>query len=790
LGDSHFCRLSGAAGGPSVSQVPGGGNSLTTSGVGAFGACSVESSYPAPGQRDVPRNTSIMITFKEELKLDTVCVDASENACECGTAECNRINPVAIRIFKTDLGDACGDFSCPSPNGNNTEVAVSVSADKKTLVLIPTEFLGSVNGETPYTVKFSNRVQKKDGTSMFKNCSVDLAEWDFLVSNTLDLTPPLVAPAGIFPLPDNEQDLTLQVVPATAAFGSITVNSCPKIYSPATIESISPATATVTLNYRGTLDKFRVSVPAGAPNKAQLFDEDNNILGLADFSDSGEAVFANYLTINAQDHPEGSLWEISFKPEQLADTLQVNEEVYVFASNNLYNNIEVPARIVDGTLVCGTTVQAARIQAKLSGHPDINVDRNNSRVVISAKVAGASGNDIILESTNNTALSIQPMSGGVDRDESGEARDKKDRPMNSALQLNFNEAVNPLSVSGTSVEVQDYIRVLNARATSSPAGAVCSVPSDCKSYKCENNACIGDFLGGKFTVSNNYRTVEFLSDKECGLNGCGEKIYCLPANSHLAVELQAADLKTCSSNADCLAYAPFSSCLPTAFLYNTCQNPDGKNYPAANISTLNGIIDAATNSLDGNRDKYADGPLDFYNDNFSPSINTGNKDKYKWSFYINDQIMVNPPEITEILPGSGQQGASSTAPIRVSFNTLMLNSSIKSGSSIVKSGTSTQVHRLVNLSSLSPTALGYWIGSENLDVAPLDGEPDITIINISHSPFPESLTFKTQVGSGVKDIYQNCYKPSTGPGCIATPELPSCCFGSPTDILGQDGSCQ
>lgn len=801
-------RLSGAAGGGPGSQVPAGGNVLTTPGLGAFGACSVESSYPSPGQRDVPRNTAIMVTFKEELKLETVCQDSSGNSCACGTSDCNKINPVAIRLFKTDLGDSCSDFSCPNPNGNNTEIAVSVSSDNKTLVLTPIEFLGSVNGETPYTIKFSNRLQKKDGSSMFKNCSSDLAEWDFLVSNSLDLEPPLVALAGIFPLPDNEKDLNLQVVPATPAFGSITVNSCPQVYSAAILESVTPSSASVTLNYQGALEQFKVSVPAGSPNKAQLFDGNNNLLGLADFSSSGAVTFPNFLTLSAENHPEGSLWTISLTPEKLADTLRINDEVYVFAKDSLFNNIRVPDSCLaegsdDNQAVEGEsqrlqlvtegdplTDMAASLQAKISGHPDINVNRENETIAIRAKVAGMSGNGIILETSNPAALAIQPMSGGADRKESNEPRDKKDRPMNSALQLNFNESVNPLTVSGTALEVKDYIRVVNARATSSPAGAVCALPADCRSYKCENNTCVGDFLGGKFTVSNNYRTVEFLSDKECGLNGCGEKIYCLPANSHLAVELQAADLKTCSSSSDCLAYAPFSACLPTAFSYKTCQNPDGKNYPSANISALTGIIDAAANSLDGNRDEYADGPLDFYNDNYAPPVNIGKKDKFKWSFFINNQIMLTPPQISDISPSQAQQGASTTAPIRIRFNTLMLNSSLRSGSTIIKSGTTTQVHKLINLRSLSPSPLGYWLGSENLDIDPLDGEPDITVANISHSTFSESLTFNAQVGSGVKDIYQNCYKPSAGPDCLATPDLPSCCYGNPTSVLNPEGSCQ
>lgn len=775
-------RLSGAASGTPAPIEPGSGNVLVNSGVGAFGACSVESAYPAPGQTGVPRNTAIIITFKEEVKPETVCVDSAGQSCVCGPG-CSQANLSAIRLFRTDLGDACGATSCPSPNGNVTGITASLSSDKKVLVLAPNETLGSINGDTLYTIKFTNQLQKSDGSSMFANCVSNLTLWDFTVSNILDLVPPLVLPSGIFPLPDNEEDIFSQITPAVAASGSIDVDDCPRVYSEASLKSISPATAQVNLNYHGEIAKFKVSIPAGAPDKAQLFDGNNNLLGLADFDENGRVYFVDYFSLTAQNRSEGDLWNIEINPESKADTLVVNNDVYTFANDNLFNNIKVPAS-------CTANLQAANIQAKLSGRLDIELTRLNDVISVRAKVAGSSGNNIILQTSNVSALVIQPLAGGSDRIEKNEPRDKKDRPMNSALQINFSEPINPLNISGTALEVADYIRVANARATSSPAGAVCVLPSDCRSYKCENGSCVGDFLGGKFAVSNAYRTVEFISDRECGVNGCGEKIYCLPANSHLSVELVAADLKSCSSDADCSSYVPFQSCQDTLRGYKTCQNIDGKNYPTANLSNLNGIVDAAINSLDGNRDNYADGPVDFYNDNLVPAANIGFKDKYKWSFYINDQIMLVPPVITSIFPIQGQLGASSTEPVRISFNTLMLNSSLRSGSATIVSGTSTQVHKLVNLRSLSPSPLGYWITNDNLDIPPLDGEPDITIANIWHSPFAESLTFNAQVGSGVKDIYQNCYKPSAGPSCPASLTQPSCCFGAPTSNLGADGNCQ
>ena len=152
--------------------------------------------------------------------------------------------------------------------------------------------------------------------------------------------------------------------------------------------------------------------------------------------------------------------------------------------------------------------------------------------------------------------------------------------------------------------------------------------------------------------------------------------------------------------------------------------------------------------------------------------------------------MLTPPRITAISPVQGQTGITPAAPIQIDFNTLMLNSTLDTGSVFINSGTSTTEHKLINLRSSSPIALGYWISSDNQDTPPLDGEADLTVVNIVHSPFPESLSFRAQVGSGVKDIYQNCYKPSIGPSCAATANQPSCCFGVPTNALNSDGNCQ
>ena len=106
-------------------------------GLGALGACSLESVYPEPGQTDpeVPRNTSIIVTFKEEIDTNTIC---GKDICDGN----DNIIIDNIKIFHTNERDNClGAGPC---NSQVTEVNV-ITKDKKTFVFIPVNYLGSAS---------------------------------------------------------------------------------------------------------------------------------------------------------------------------------------------------------------------------------------------------------------------------------------------------------------------------------------------------------------------------------------------------------------------------------------------------------------------------------------------------------------------------------------------------------------------------------------------------------------------------------------------------------------------
>lgn len=775
---------------------------LSNPGMGAIGACSVSNVYPEDGQSDIAINSSIIITFKEEVKASSVCVNDSGNSCECGVVDngktCNKINPQVIRIYKTDLGDACASGTCPSTNANVSDVNVSLSSDKKTLIFTPLTYLGNPTSNVWYSVKISNALKKIDDSSMFKSCSSDYFNWKFEVSNRLDLSSPQVVYGRIFPRPDNEGDIQNVSQAAVAAQSSITFAACPNTYSSSTItkvESIgtSPEASASALSYQGSVTKFKVIISSDSKDKAQLFDgnDDKNLLGAADFDSQGNAKFGSFFMFKAPERSLGNAWNITLVPEKPADTLTVGDEVYTFTAGPLgNNNIPVPSN-------CTAEAEASLVNAVLSGSEVVNVSLEGSnKIKLVAKVAGANGNDIVVKTTNSSAIETQAFKNGIDKKDLSQVVDKRDVPMNTVIQVNFNEAINPLKISGLASEVKDYIKVVNYDSTHAlPDGSACTEASQCISYKCEGNTgakkCIGNYVDGKFLVSNSYKTVEFISNNECGVNGCGEKIYCLPANSVLAVEIKSADLKNCMSNADCAAFAPYSNCSSTTLGYKTCQNNEGKNYPTSG-SSLNGIIDTALNSFDGDRDLAADGPLSFYSDNYdlSNALNTNKKDNYRWHFYVNDQINLTPPQIESITPTQGTMGVSLADPIKISWNTLMMNSSLVTGSTFISNGSSKVEHKLINLKSSTPSGFGYWVDNDNIDTEPLDGEPDKTISWIKHTPFSESMSYRVQAGSGIKDIYQNCFKPSAGVSCPVSETNPSCCFGKATSTLSADGNCQ
>jgi len=729
----------------SISGGPGSGSADVGRGYGAIGACTVDAVYPVPNQKDVPRNTSISVTFKEEVDIATIA-DAGF-----------KIIPDNVHLYISNSGDGCLDD--PSNCSRNvTDVNVS-TVDNLTFVFTPMNYLGSPSEFIYYTIYFSNGITKlSDGSGIFDTCSRDYLEWEFQVSNKLDLIPPKVKDGGVFPPPDDEKD-EITTVSAEKATGDFTILSQPTSYSPASFGPLvsvgtSPSASLSGQNFElkqsGTL-----SMAVNTTGNFVVLSNGSINLGQVELV-GNVAVFPGFFTLNIDSNPEpGNEWTVTVIPSVSGDYITVGVVDYVFGDD-----------IINGLSLDETAVNIASV---LNSHPDISAVAALNKVNLTAAVAGTLGNNILLASSNSGAITFTPMSGGVPEGVSSIIADVKDKPRNAIIQINFNEAVSPLTISGNAQDVFDLTAI----------GVKCfddeAMTSNCAAgpglFSCGSETCVD----GKFVVSNQYRTVEFIPDSLCGTNACGEDIYCLPGDTHIRVDLRASNLADCTTaEINCSTKSPYTTCS----LDKSCENDDGVKYPLA-TTIANGVIDMVRNSLDGNRNGDTVGPLTYFDEN-NPF--DGDGDNFQWSFYITDLIDSGAPSILTTGPANSENDADLTEPVTATFDELMMSSTLRTGSTEIFNGQDYYEHKLINIWNFTGTSLGYWVSKSDIDASPVDGEVDRTVVEISHSKFKEMTSYRTQIGSGVKDIYQNCYKPSSGPACVGAEAVddanPSCCSGS------------
>ena len=272
---------------------------------------------------------------------------------------------------------------------------------------------------------------------------------------------------------------------------------------------------------------------------------------------------------------------------------------------------------------------------------------------------------------------------------------------NVVVQINFSEALDPTAAAGATRNGFANIKVMDDAAAS--------------------------LIAGNFYISNQYRTVEFLTDSECGINSCGQTVYCLPANKRIKVLAAAANLL--------VPGAPLAA------------------YPA------NGLVDLAGNSLDGNGNGTAEGPSakPFNADN---ATHQGEGDNYVWTFSTNNLINLTPPLVESVEPTVNGAGVDLFAVPWARFNKLLQSSTLTTDSVSLKSGSA---------------AYNYWVR-----VANSGGK---STISLKHDQFAENQEYSVQLNSGIKDIYQNCYTPCSGLGVSGNP---SCCNG----VASNNNNCQ
>lgn len=254
-------------------------------------------------------------------------------------------------------------------------------------------------------------------------------------------------------------------------------------------------------------------------------------------------------------------------------------------------------------------------------------------------------------------------------------------PRNVIVQITFTEAVDPTVSSGKNVAA---------------GGALTSI--------LVSNASSNQEVAGQFSIANQYRTVEFVTQDFCGVNSCGEDVFCLPADANISVLVKSA----------------------------TSQNPPEAQFP------YDGIVDAVGNSLDGNADGQVQGP---------PS------DNYSWDFATTGEVDLTPPKVVSLNPERNASNVDVNQSVEATFSKFLQASTIHTGN--------------VRL----PGVLNWTLVNNNI-------EANNSTVIIRHESFTDNADYYPELHAGIRDIYQNCYQPCAGPGCVSPAQweglYPSC----------------
>ncbi|MFH1325916.1 MAG: MMCAP2_0565 family pilin-like conjugal transfer protein [Candidatus Falkowbacteria bacterium] len=710
-------RGGGGGGGERVSRY------VDNIGVGALGNGIIQDHYPERNQQDVPINTSIMITFKDAIDPESVC----------GASSCND-NPLSddsnIKIYfiaSPGISPLSDDTAEEADMLTLGTVLVSSTADNKTFTFTPkrtsNKMLGIQGKEEWYRVKLKNKDDENKGIKKANGEPVTFGldnfyTWKFQTNGELDVKPPKVT--SIFPPADNNKDNRDEEI--ENAVWVVTLNNQPQAQRNSIQDVDNRTTVTVSVeennDYQNCIGNgiAAFTVGSGVYNKSVIKDIENSEVkgfnneseiiqtGNGSFTDIGcglRLIFNDYEGLGKES--ESIYLNVALK--QNADTLTIGNSTYVFGGN-----------VAVGGDKLGT---AGNIEKVINEDDSSLVSAECDGVVCSliAKVAGDAGNNITIKASREGIISSTLSTVGK-RNVDSTTVGAPDVARNAIIQINFDEAINPVTLT------KDYIEISTG----------------------------GSNIAGEFMISNQYKTVEFRTNDLCGQNSCGEDTYCLPEEAKIEALLYAANF----------------------------VEENGMK-----ISQSDGIEDVAFNSLDGNGDGEMQGPASVFNKNepdvVVPATNELYGDNYTWSFYTSDQIDLESPIIEysqqekestgylNLVTNDGQSsGAKITKPLLIGFNKLMMSSSLKPGRDYPNDFYPDTVPAVPKeyavFVNFSGTPLGYWVSKKDYDTETADiskdGFPDKTEAVISHTRLGESSSYGFVLGSGVKDVYQNCYNPA------------------------------
>lgn len=294
---------------------------------------------------------------------------------------------------------------------------------------------------------------------------------------------------------------------------------------------------------------------------------------------------------------------------------------------------------------------------------------------------------------------------------------------NIVIQMNFDKPLNPIAASGLLRGGEGF---QNVEVAASPIEGTGSSRPD-----------------GAFTLSNQFRTIEFVTNVSCGVNSCGRQVFCLPFTSNVAVRVKAATLSE----------AP----------------PQARIVRGAGSALFDGIVDYTGNSFDGNGDGVAQGP------GRGPEL-----DDYDWRFQTTASPNLTAPRVRVVMPAVRSSNVAVDGLVHADFDGMIQTSTLSSDSVKLRTNEPEELRDTMwwTISSALLRADGGVAG---------DGDrPAASRVSVQHRAFtpsqttsegmisPEYAPFYT---SDVQNIYQNCFNPGSSIRCTGSPY---CCDDRPS----------
>lgn len=161
----------------------------------------IQDHFPERGARNIPRNTQVIITFREPMKLDTLVKDTNGNGTfgDCVENRCDSINNEHVKISRTDEVEQGVSLDA---------VDAVVGGAGRTVTYIPREYLGTANEEVGYTVIFGGGIKKENDKPAFGGLKSSYT-WVFVTGGQVDDTPPSVV--RVSPSTDGGPDRVVQI---------------------------------------------------------------------------------------------------------------------------------------------------------------------------------------------------------------------------------------------------------------------------------------------------------------------------------------------------------------------------------------------------------------------------------------------------------------------------------------------------------------------------------------------------------------------------------------------------